>query len=158
MLKNKIIDIIIYSTVLFFFVTPFHEFWHFTIGTALGGTGFDITYWDLFNGRCTWDAGTVHAPWLVYLSGGVITGLFLLAVGWRALVTPTKWDESLQFAAFIFGGAQVGYGLGELSLAFASTQPYFLYFAGASAAAGVLPFMIWRGPKLLKWLAAKDSV
>jgi hypothetical protein len=153
-MREKITDTVIYSTILFFFVTPVHEFWHYWVGTWLGGSGFSVTFSDLFSGLCSFTTPVHHAPWLFYLSGGLLTGLMLLAVGWRALRTPSKWDESLLYPAMIFGGAQIGYSIGEISLYYA--PHYFWYCAGTGSALGALPFALWRSRKFLGWITSPN--
>ena len=95
--------------------------------------------------------------WLAYLAGGVITGSLMLLLAWRALKSPTKWDEDDLFMLAFFGGAQVGYGIGEVSLAFPQTSGWFYWIAVPLAAIGALPAIIWRLPKLLNWIMNKEG-
>ncbi len=149
---NKIIDLVIWLGFFYLCSVPLHEFMHWWVGEATGAEMTTVTYPDLFSGLATYT--TAPDPlWAFYIAGGVGTGLILLLLGSRAWVTPTKWDYSIMFAAFLVGGAQIGYGVGELSLAYENTDNWFPLIAAAGTLIGALPPIFLVGPRIMRWLA-----
>jgi len=152
--KQKLLDLVITAAVWFVVVAPLHEFWHYQTGTWLGGSGFYVTYPNFISGYCYWTVSPANV-WLVYLMGGVGAGFMMLLLAWRALSSPTRWDEDDLFVLALFGGIQIGYGLGELSLAF--RPDLFWPCAVAGSVLGSLPAALWRGPKLAAWVFETKS-
>jgi hypothetical protein len=146
---QKTIDLIITFVVWFLVSMPIHEFFHYIAAMALGGKGMSIIYSNPLSGWCSVPSLFPHM-WVAYLAGGVGTALVMFLLAWRALLSPTKWDEDEVFSLFILGGAQFGYGVAEVSLLY---YPYwFNILAPMGAFAGSLLFGIWRIPKALGWI------
>lgn len=153
MKRQKIIDLIITFVVWFIVAMPIHEFWHYQVGSWLGGKGFYITYPNFLSGLCSWADPPSHI-WAVCIAGGLGTAIIMFLLTWRALLSPTKWDEDEVFSLAVLGGLQVGYGLSELSLLYAPGG--FDYIAPICSLLGALPFMIWRGPKMADWIMKEE--
>ena len=152
MIKQKLIDVIIKYIFYFLITTPIHEWFHYQVGTALGGTDYYITYWQLFNGYCHFAGGVPHYAWLAFMAGGVGTGVLMLLLAWRAWMSPTSWDEADLFILSVLGGAQIGWGLAETTLAYPETRHLFTYLMPICVFIGVLPAVIWRFKPFLMWL------
>ena len=91
-----------------------HEFFHFAALQALGGEGY-ITF--------TWGTGFTHFTeppdhvWIVNLSGGLFTGVFLLAVFWsgaRARLSPGNTgseNTGMEMGAFVWAIGNLAYAI-----------------------------------------------
>jgi hypothetical protein len=149
---HKRIDIVIWLAFFYLASVPIHEFIHWQVGEATGGEISQVTYADWFSGLTSY----TQAPdplWSFYIAGGVGTGLIFFILGWRALSTPTRWDYSIMFSAFLVGGAQFGYGVGELSLAFESSDNWFPLAAAFGTIIGaIIPIMLF-GPRVNRWIS-----
>jgi predicted acetyltransferase len=153
---HKVINLLIVFLFVLFFSASLHEFFHYIVGTALGGKGLYVTYPSFFTGLCQWPTPFPHM-WLAYLAGGLGSGLVLLVLALRAVKTPTKWDADEAFIFSIFGGVGIGYGFAELSLAFPSTEHYFWWLSFIGCFIGGMPFAIWRGPKFVDFLLKDEA-
>ena len=146
---NRMIDFGIWLSFFVLATVPVHEWFHWITGKALGGDMAAVTFPDLLSGRCSWHAAP-DALWLVYLAGGLGTGLVFLALAWRTIRTPTRQDDMIAFSASIIGASQVGYGVGEM---------FVLWFpawetlsTNASAIVALLIVCRWAIPGLTRWL------
>ena len=124
-----------------------HEFFHLVVLQALGGEGF-ITF--------DWELGFTHFTeqpsylWVVQLSGGLLTGVFLLFVFWFwAWSSGAVNNTSIEVAAFAWALGSLAYAPTEL-LASSPTIGLVAFVIGFSAAAAVY-FM-----KLMNWVAGPE--
>jgi len=149
MKRQKTVDLIITFVVWFIVTLPIHEFFHYITAMALGGKGMGITYPNLLSGLCSFPTPFPHM-WIAYLAGGVGTAVVMFLLAWRALLSPTKWDEDEVISLFVLGGVQLGYGVVEVSLLY--YPQWFNILAPIGAVIGCLPFALWRIPKALDWI------
>ena len=154
---QKSINLLIVIIFAPLFSLPLHEFFHFIVGSALGGTGLYITFPTFISGFCHWPTPFPHM-WVAYLAGGLGTGIVLLLLALRAIKTPSKWDADEAFMFAVFGGMQIGYGFAELSLAFASTSHCFWWLSILGCVVGALPMAIWRAPKLIDFIITEGEI
>lgn len=84
-----------------------HEFFHFVALYALGGEGY-ITF--------SWAFGFTHFTeppshiWIVHLSGGLFTGVFLLAVFWIwAWSSRSRDNTGMEAGAFVWAAGSLAY-------------------------------------------------
>ena len=89
-----------------------HEFFHYVTLRALGGEGY-ITF--------NWEFGLTHFThlpaqlWAVQLSGGLLTGAFLLVVFWGwAWSSQTAHDTNLEVATFAWALGNLFYAPTEV--------------------------------------------
>jgi len=154
--KWKFIEFFVNGAFFFVLICPVHEWFHYQVGVWLGGEGFYVTYPDLITGLCNWQT-LPEWNWVVYLAGGLGTGILLLIRGLMAWKTPTRWDEDVLFWCFFFGGWQLGYGIAEVSLVSTELRSHFWYLATAGSFLGCLPIAAWRAKPLLDWFLTVDS-
>ena len=156
MKRQKIIDLLITAAIWIIVTAPIHEFCHYQVGVWLGGDGFYNTFPDLLTGLCHWSVCPDPA-WPMYLAGGLGTGLVMWLLAWRAIKTPTLWDEPKVFVLSILGSAQIGYGLGEMSRAFSATADYWYITSTALAILLVIPTLWWRIPKIYDYFVDSEA-
>jgi len=125
-----------------------HEFFHLVTLQALGGEGF-ITF--------DWEFGFTHFTeppshlWAVQLSGGLLTGAFLLLAFWYwARSSRTVHNTNIEVAAFAWALGSLAYAPTELL----ATSPIvgLTAFAIGFSAAGVMYFR-----KLIKWISGRGE-
>jgi len=146
---NRMIDLVIWFCFFTLATVPVHEWFHWTFGKALGGDMAAVTFPDLLHGRCEWHTAP-DILWLVYLIGGLGTGLVFLALAWRTIRTPTRQDDVIAITASFIGGAQVGYGVGEM---FALLYPAWETLAtNAGAVVALLIVSRWAIPGMTRWM------
>ena len=111
-----------------------HEFFHLVTLQALGGSGY-ITF--------GWDLGLTHFTdlpdhlWAVRLSGGVLTGAFLLLFFWRREYTSHSGRNiSREMAAFAWASGHLAYAPIEM-LGYSPTAEVVAFGIGFGAAAGL---------------------
>ena len=147
-MRGRIINLLIVTVVWFIVTTPIHEFFHYQTAKLLGLKVW-ITYPDWFSGLCHFE-GSSDAIWVAYIAGGIGTGVLMLLLAWRAVVSPTLWDESDAFILTVVGMAQIGYGIAELSYLYC--PDYFIHCAAAGTVIGVAIAMKLRFMPLVYWI------
>ena len=125
-----------------------HEFFHLAVLRALGGEGY-ITF--------TMREGFTHFTvipnnvWAVYLSGGLLTGVFFLLAFWVwAWSSDSPHDTNLEVAAFTWGIGNLAYAPIEL---LASSQAVGMMVFGVGFTAAALVYFV----KLSKWMASDQG-
>ena len=89
-----------------------HEFFHFVTLRALGGDGYITFGWG--HGLTYFTDQPSHL-WAVYLSGGLLTGVFFLLVFWFwAWSSRTVHDTNVEVAAFAWALGSLAYAPTEL--------------------------------------------
>ena len=124
-----------------------HEFFQLVVLQALGGEGF-ITFGS--------ELGFTHITelpshvWAVQLSGGLLTGAFLLVVFWFwAWTSRSAPNINMQVAAFAWGFGYLAYAPVEMVTSSATMGA--MAFGIGFGVAGVLYFT-----RLMNWLASGD--
>jgi len=152
---QKTLNLVIVLVFTFLVSLPLHEFFHFIVGSVLGGKESYVTFPTFISGFCHWPTPFPHM-WVAYLAGGLGTGIILLLLALRAIKTPSKWDADEAFAFAVFGGMQIGYSIAELSLYF--YPGYFWWLSIIGCVAGALPMAIWRAPKLIDFIMEEGEI
>ena len=125
-----------------------HEFFHLLVLQALGGAGF-ITF--------DWELGFTHFTeppsylWAVQLSGGLLTGAFLLLIFWFwAWSSRTVHNTNMEVAAFAWALGNLAYAPIELM----TSSPA----AGAGAfGIGFSTAALLYFTRLMSWLDASEQ-
>ena len=111
-----------------------HEFFHFVTLQALGGSGYITFDWDL--GR-THFTGLPNHLWAVRLSGGLLTGAFLLLFFWfREYSSRSARNMSRELAAFAWALGHLAYAPVEM-LGYSPTVGALAFGIGFGAAGAV---------------------
>ena len=111
-----------------------HEFFHFVTLQALGGSGYITFDWDL--GR-THFTGLPNHLWAVRLSGGLLTGVFLLLFFWfREYSSRSARNMSRELAAFAWALGNLAYAPVEM-LGYSPTMGALAFGIGFGTAAAV---------------------
>jgi hypothetical protein len=125
-----------------------HEFFHFVAMRALGGDGF-VTF--------DWELGFTHfteSPsylWAVQLSGGLLTGVFLLFVFWFwAWSSRTVHNMNIEVAALAWALGNLAYA--PIEMVVASPTAGAIAFGIGFSTAALLYF-----EKLMKWLSGPSG-
>ena len=124
-----------------------HEFFHLVVLQALGGQGF-ITF--------DWELGFTHFTelpshlWVVQLSGGLLTGTFLLVVFWFwAWSSRTAPNTNMEVAAFAWALGNLAYA--PMEMVTSSPMVGAMVFGLGFSAAAMLYFT-----RLMNWLATGE--
>ena len=138
-----------------------HEFFHLLVLQALGGEGF-ITF-DMELGFTHFTKSPSHL-WAVQLSGGLLTGAFLLIVFWFwAWSSRTAHNTNMEVAAFAWALGNLAYApiemvtsspaVGAVSFGIGFSAAALLYFTrlmnwlamgGCQAETAARPYQRWR--------------
>ena len=111
-----------------------HEFFHFVTLQALGGSGYITFDWDL--GR-THFTGLPNHLWAVRVSGGLLTGAFLLLFFWfREYSSGAARNMSRELAAFAWALGHLAYAPVEM-LGYSPTVGALAFGIGFGAAGAV---------------------
>ena len=111
-----------------------HEFFHFVTLQALGGSGYITFAWDL---GLTHFTGLPNHLWAVRLSGGLLTGAFLLLFFWfREYSSRSVRNMSRELAAFAWALGHLAYAPVEM-LGYSLTVGALAFGIGFSAAGAV---------------------
>jgi len=126
-----------------------HEFFHLMVLQALGGEGF-ITF--------DWELGFTHFTsvpdhmWVVQLSGGLLTGAFLLVVFWFwAWSSRTVHSTNTEVAALAWALGNFSYA--PIEMLTSSPTAGAIAFAIGFSAAAMLYFT-----RLMNWLATDEQI
>ena len=127
--------------------TVLHEFFHLVTLQMLGGAGYITFDWGL---GFTHFTGAPSHVWVVQLSGGLLTGGFLLLVFWFwAWSSRTVHDTNIEVAAFSWALGNLAYA--PIETVTSSPELGALAFGIGFIGAAVLYFT-----KLMNWLASRD--
>ena len=111
-----------------------HEFFHFVSLQALGGSGYVTFEWEM--GRTHFTSLPNHL-WAVRLSGGLMTGAFLLLFFWfREYSCRSAHNMSRELAAFAWALGHLAYAPVEM-LGYSPTVGALAFGIGFAAAAAV---------------------
>ena len=125
-----------------------HEFFHFVVLRSLGGEGYITFRWELGFTHFT------HLPtylWAVKLSGGMLTGAFLLAVFWFwAWSSRTLHNTNVEVSAFAWALGNLVYA--PIEMVTSSPIVGAVAFGIGFAIAGAVYFT-----KLMNWLAIGEQ-
>jgi len=124
-----------------------HEFFHFVVLRALGGDGY-LTF-DMELGLTHFTLLPSHL-WLVHLSGGLLTGAFLLVGFWYwARSSGSSHLTNVEVVAFAWALGHIAYAPTELI-----TSSPLLGAIGFGVGFGVAVILYFT--KLMNWLASGD--
>ena len=124
-----------------------HEFFHLMVLQALGGEGY-ITFDGEFG--FTHFTELPSYPWAVQLSGGLLTGIFLLVVFWFwAWSSRTAPNTNLEVAAFAWALGNFAYA--PIELVTSSPTVGAMVFGIGFSVAALLYFT-----RLMNWLATGE--
>ena len=111
-LKRLLLSIAEFSVCYFLYSlvsTAIHEWFHLETLIRLGGQGYIQKTW--FGGVCIPTVPPQHHAWLFYLSGGLLTGLFYLALAYWDWIDE-DWEE--YSALHLCGWPQITYAVFEM--------------------------------------------
>lgn len=145
-LWQKIGSTLSYLFGFYFISLTLHEFFHFITLYILGGKGY-ITF-SLLKGFTHFTSPPKYI-WLVHLSGGLLTAIFLLLIFWFwPHISKTSNDLNLEIAAFTWAIANLLYAIPEV-LGLSLLIGTGIFALGFSIAA--LIYFV----RLSKWFASK---
>lgn len=110
---KKIASTLLYLAGFYLISLTVHEFFHYITVIKLDGAAF-ITY-NWYHGYTTWAIPNAEHNWIVQLSGGLFTGIFLLVFFWfLPFLSKTKHDTNLEVSAFAYGLGNILYAPSEI--------------------------------------------
>ena len=146
--RQKAMSTLVYMVGFGLVALVMHEFFHYVALRALGGDGY-ITF-SLQEGFTHFTTVPDHV-WVVRLSGGLLTAVFLLLTFWIwAWSSESPNDTNLEVAAFTWGAGNLAYAPVEI-LTTSQTVGVLVFGIGFCAAA-VLYFV-----KVTNWVAVYDD-
>jgi len=136
---ESVAELLFYVVVYLMFSVAVHEYFHYNVLRMLGGEGYATFTW--FGGAVVITKAPPQ-PWgmlLVALTGGVGTGIFLIAAAYWDYVS-RDFEEML--AELIIGFAQLSYGIFEGFFWWLPRPDYYTYAQVVSSVGALIGVVI----------------